>query len=265
VARIASGWVDGGAILDRASSAIRFGTAGRPAVAQTQLAKDEVRRISPGWWLAPAPGGGEQVRAGTDLLFGTGSFEQTTVGETDGRAPLWSQGKYADLTPDASCQPTGRGVLLVRTPLSAEEAVMAPDHRASVVPGQKLSLVANVRQASEGSRLEVHWYEDMVGSSSSTSRLELPSGAWSPGSCQRVRFDRTVPAKAVAAQVFIVLEAPEGGQTIRRLAIDDLSLVDWAPKGRSGRRYDMVDGLRSGSVTFHSDSAHPADPKPVVP
>ena len=77
-------------------------------------------------------------------------------------------------------------------------------------------------------------------------------------------LDLTAPRKAVAAQVYIVLDAPKGGQTIRRLAIDDVSLVDWAPKGRSGRRYDVVGGLRNGTVTLRSDSAAPADSSPLV-
>lgn len=265
VARIASGWVEGGAVLQPHAAAVPFAGAKPPTTAKAELAKDEIRRISPSWWLAPAPDLKDQVRAGTDLLFGTGSFEPTVVGASEGTIPGWSPGKYAAVSGDASCHPSGRGVQLARTPLSLETAVMSPDHRSPVVQGQKLSLVANVRQASEGSRLEVHWYDDMGGPSTiKSSRLELPTGAWSQGSCQRVRFDLTAPRKAVAAQVFIVLDAPEGGQTIRRLAIDDVSLIDWAPQGRSGRRYDVVDGLRNGTVTFRSDGGAPAGSSPLV-
>lgn len=264
LARIASGWVEGGAVMHRASAAVPLDGAKPPTVAKAELAKGEIRRISPDWWLAPAPDLSDGVRAGTDLLFGTGSFEPAVVGAPDTVVSGWSPGKYAAVSRDASCQPTGRGVQLARTPLSTETAVMSPDHRSAVVQGQSLSLVANVRQASEGSRLEVHWYEDMAGPSVKSSKLELPSGAWSPEKCQPVRFDLDVPRKAVAAQVFIVLDAPEGGQTIRRLAIDDVSLIDWAPKGRSGRRYDVVEGLRTGTVTFRSDSASPAAGSPLV-
>lgn len=266
VARIASGWVEGGVVMNRDSAAVPLGDAKpptTPTTAKAELAKNEVRRISPGWWLAPAPDLNDQVRAGTDLLFGTGSFEPTVVGASDGAIPAWSLGKYATVSGDASCH-SGHGIQLARTPLSTETAVMSPDHRSPVVQGQQLTLVANIRQASEGSRLEVHWYEDMAGPSTKSTKLELPTGAWSPERCQPVRLDLTAPRKAVAAQVYIVLDAPKGGQTIRRLAIDDVSLVDWAPKGRSGRRYDVVGGLRNGTVTLRSDSAAPADSSPLV-
>ena len=113
---------------------------------------------------------------------------------------------------------------------------------------------AKVRYAAPGSRLEVHWYRDFTGRSSSTSRLDIPTGSWDGGACQKLRFDVVVPRKAVAAQVFVVLDPPHGGQTVRRLAIDDLMLVDWAPKGRSGRRYDVVSALSAGPASLGHDT-----------
>ena len=61
----------------------------------------------------------------------------------------------------------------------------------------------------------------------------------------------------------MVLKPPDGGQTIRRLAIDDVTLVDWAPKGRSGRRYDMVEALAAGQVTFEADEPGTAASTPL--
>lgn len=265
ISRIASGWVVGDTIL--AGNGARVPLDGKPPASRrmtTFLARDEVRRLARGWYLPPATGLRERVRPGTDLLFGTGSFEQSLIGSTD-VAPLWSLAKYGAVTTSASCDasPTGVGLLIARSPLSTVPAVASPEHRASVTPGQGLSVLARLRQASPGSRIEIHWYADESGPSTSVSSTELPTGRWPKDSCRSVRFDVTAPKTAVAAQVFVVLKPPDGGQTIRRLAIDDVTLVDWAPKGRSGRRYDMVEALAAGQVTFEADEPGTAASTPL--
>ena len=108
----------------------------------------------------------------------------------------------------------------------------------------------------------MHWYDDFTGSSTSTSRLEIPAGAWDRSACQSVRFDVAVPRGAVAGQVFVVLDPPQGGQVVRRLAVDDVMLVAWSPAGRSGRRYDVVAGLVTGTATFGTDAAGTASASP---
>jgi poly-gamma-glutamate synthesis protein (capsule biosynthesis protein) len=259
IARVAAGWVDGGALLSGTRASVPLAATDRPATpppartARATLGVTDVRQLAPGWWLAPATDLASRVRAGTDQLFGTGTFEADVVGSPD-LAPLWSVAKYGTVTAEASCDPAGgRGLMLARSPLSEETAVAATRHRVPAAQGRALTLTAKVRYASEGSRLEVHWYDDFTGASTSTSRVDIPKGAWDRGACQTVRFDVVVPRKAVAAQVFVVLDPPKGGQIIRRFAVDDIMLVDWAPKGRSGRRYDVVEGLASGPVTFAAD------------
>jgi len=267
--RIAAGWVEGGAVLEDSKASLRLrgaapgGSPPTPVTSKAELAVGDVRRVAPGWWLAPTADLAARARAGTDQLFGTGTFEPEVLGSPDA-TPLWSLSKFGTVTADASCDPAGgRGVLLSRSPLSEEPAVATTRHRVPAVQGQGLTLAARVRYASRGSRLEVHWYDDFTGASTATSKLDIPTGAWDPTACQTVRFDVVAPRRAVAAQVFVVLDPPKGGQTIRRFAVDDVMLVDWAPKGRSGRRYDVVGGLSHGSVTFAVDDPATAPRTPL--
>jgi poly-gamma-glutamate synthesis protein (capsule biosynthesis protein) len=187
--------------------------------------------------------------------MGTGTFEPDVVGSS-APAPLWSLGKFGRITTEASCaQEGGVGLTLARTPLSEEPALATTRHRVAAAQGQSLTVSAKVRYAAAGSRIEVHWYRDFAGPSFSRSRFEIPAGSWDRGACKALTFPVDVPRKAVAAQVFVVLDPPHGGQTVRRLAVDDLMLVDWAPKGRSGRRYDVIGALSAGAVSLGHDSS----------
>lgn len=278
VARISAGTVDGAARMGSAGAWLALGSAPAGAPVTVNLEKGAVRRLARGWWYQPTPGQqpppGQQpaagqdppVRMGTDLLLGTGSFERMQIGGDSSRASLWSVGKYGSITADAACgsDDKGGGLMLARSPLSTRTAYASPDHRTSVASGQRLSLLASIRQASQGSRLQVHWFKDKEGKSSGVSSLELPPGAWNAATCRQVRFDVTVPKGVVAAQVFIMLKPPAGGQTVRRLAVDDLALVDWAGTGRGGRRYDVLEVKRTGPVTFQTDERGTAPAGPLV-
>jgi poly-gamma-glutamate synthesis protein (capsule biosynthesis protein) len=208
---------------------------------------------------------------GTDLLYGTGTFEPMEISRRAANVPLWSLGKYGSVASDAACGPmsadgsSGSGLLLARSPLSTRTAFASPDHRTAVSPRQKLSVLASLRRASEGSQLRVHWFKAASGGSASVSSIELPVGSWDRDSCRRIRFDVTVPPGAVAAQVFVRLKPPAGGQRVRRLAVDNVSLVDWAPSGRAGRRYGVFEVLKDGSVPFSSDDNGVASASPLVP
>ncbi len=279
VARISAGSVEGAARLGSSGAWVALGSApAKPPVTVT-LEKGTVRRLAPGWWYQlppgqqPAPGqqpvAGQEpsVRMGTDLLLGTGTFERMQIGGDSSRASLWSLGKYGAISSEAACGSgdKGAGLLLARSPLSKRTAYASPDHRTPVSSGQRLSLLASVRQASEGSRLQVHWFKSKGGKSSSVSSLELPAGAWEEDACRQIRFDVTVPKGVIAAQVFVMLKPPSGGQTVRRLAVDDLVLVDWAGTGRSGRRYDVLEVKRSGPVAFQTDERGTRPPGPLLP
>jgi poly-gamma-glutamate synthesis protein (capsule biosynthesis protein) len=283
VARISAGSVDGAGRLGSSGAWVALGSTpakppAKPPVT-VDLEQGAVRRLARGWWYQPPPGQqpapgqqpspgqqDPQVRMGTDLLLGTGSFERMQIGGDSSRASLWSLGKYGSVTSDAACgsDDKGAGLLLARTPLSKRTAYASPDHRTPVASGQRLSLLANVRQASQGSRLQVHWFKNKEGRSSGVSSLELPPGSWAATACRQVRFDVTVPKGAIAAQVFVMLKPPAGGQTVRRLAVDDLALVDWAGTGRAGRRYDVLEVKRTGPVTFQTDERGAAPPGPLV-
>lgn len=267
-----AGAADGAGRLGGASASLALGPSGGPKVVKVPLKLGQVRRLAPGWWYAP-PAAAQQplLRMGTDLLFGTGTFEPMEISRRAANVPLWSLGKYGSVTSDAACGPSsadgssGSGLMLARTPLSTRTAYASPDHRTPVSARQKLSLLASLRQASEGSQLQVHWFRAASGGSASVSSIELPAGSWDRDTCRRIRFDVTVPKGAVAAQVYIRLKPPAGGQRVRRLAVDDVSLVDWAPSGRAGRRYGVLEVLKDGAVPFSSDDNGVASAGPLVP
>ncbi|EWT03524.1 hypothetical protein N865_17465 [Intrasporangium oryzae NRRL B-24470] len=271
-AGVSTGASDGAGRLGGTSAALALGPAPAAKVVKVPLKLGQVRRLASGWWYAPpATPGQPLVRMGSDLLFGTGTFEPMEIGRRAANVPLWSLGKYGSVTTDAACGPAsadgsaGSGLMLARTPLSTRTAFASPQHRTPVTPRQKLSVLASLRQASEGSQLQVHWFKAFAGPSSSISSIELPEGSWDRDSCRRVRFDVTVPKGAVAAQVFVLLKPPAGGQRVRRLAVDDVSLVDWAPSGRTGRRYGVLEVLKDASVPFSADDGGLASASPIVP
>ncbi|NHA68487.1 CapA family protein [Phycicoccus flavus] len=272
VARIAAGTVPGPARLDAGGARLDPGADTVPLTTTAELEARTPARLAPGWWLPSQPG----VRGGFDVLFGTGDFGAVAVGR-DGGADrlwlvdegddadtgadrLWDLGRYARITPAAACttgedEAAPRGLELARSPLSTRDVIATIEHRAPVRPGQELSLLADVRRASTGARLEVRWYRAMSGGSSSTSELVVPEVARDSGDCAPVRLDLVVPDGVVAAQVFARVQAPHGGQTLRYLGVDDVRLVAWDENGRGGRRFDTVESALGGPTLLSRDDA----------
>ncbi len=200
-----------------------------------------------------APGGLAQVgnawtleslapdaRAGRDLLWGTGSFEDLeTDGETSG-STLWALGKYVTTSLEAGCQ-GAQGLRLRRGPLSAKDVVISPQYRQPVTPGTQLSLTANVRLASEGASLEVRWYRslDPTKRSSGAESVAIVPHRLS-GPCSPVRLDLTVPEGMVAAQPYVRLSPRHDVNLAAELRVDDVALVAWNSPGTVGRRLDTV-------------------------
>ncbi len=272
VARIAAGTVPGSARLDTGGAhlALDGSTPGRRAT--TVLDPAVPARVSPGWWV-PAQ---RDVRVGTDLLFGTGEFADVATGRDGGAdrlwnvldedardtpQKLWALGRYARVTSAAACVTPGvpedapRGLELARSPLSTKDVIATMEHRAPVSAGQELSLLAAVRRSAEGSRLEVRWYPAMTGPSAVVDVLDIPAGGYDADACLPVRLDLTVPEGMVAAQVFARVQAPDGGQTLRFLGVDDIRLVSWAAPGAGGRLYDTVESPSGGPVRLRRDDA----------
>lgn len=261
VARIVAGWTPGPARLAGPGARAGFPASTRPARAAVTLKAGAVRRFSSGWWY-DAPAGDSPLRTGRDLLFGTGDFERMELGRDSTKPPLWTLGASSDLSTDAACGP-GKGIMMARTPLSTEPAITAPDLRTPVTPGGKLTLLAEVRQASEGSRLEIHWYRAMQGPSSDITTILVPTGSWTSDSCRSITNEVTVPEGAVAAKVYVKLPAPAGGQLVRRLAVDNVALVEWSQPGQGGRRDDYITSTRGAYISLVADDRFSAGTKPL--
>lgn len=176
--------------------------------------------------------------AGTDLLWGTGSFERFTTG---GQPPgtLWTLGQ-ARLTANAACAGSSYGAQLLRSPLSHGYAVITPRYRVPVTAGEQLSLVASVKAASSGASLTLRWYNTMTGHSVSQNTVAIPTQR-SASACHQVRLNVTVPPGAAAAKPYVRL-APSGAVHARtRLWVDDVRLVAFnVPPGQPALG-DVVD------------------------
>ncbi len=202
---------------------------------------------------AGAPGGLVQVgnawtlesltldaRAGRDLLWGTGSFEDLETDDATSGSTLWALGKYVTTSLEAGCQ-GAQGLRLRRGPLSAKDVVISPQYRQPVTPGTRLSLTANVRLASEGASLEVRWYRSLDPSqrSSGAEAVAIVPHRLS-GPCSPVRLDLTVPEGMVAAQPYVRLSPRHDVNLAAELRVDDVALVAWNTPGTVGRRLDTV-------------------------
>ncbi|EOM76159.1 hypothetical protein DW322_18480 [Rhodococcus rhodnii] len=252
--RIAAGSVDGAARLMGAGAELAPTLPAPVRQAAPRVPPGEPRRLGPGWFVASA---GPGVRVGTDLLWGSGRFDDAAPAPGDA-AGLWELGDAARTTPTAGC--AGDGLELVRSPLSTEDVYATPAGRVDVARGQHLSLLADVRSASPGSILEIRWYDGASGHSIGSDDIAVPERDRTSGGCAEVRLDAVVPPGAVAAQPFVRLNPPGDAVSGPRLAVDDVRLVSWAPEGSAGRRFDTVETTRSVTVAVTGDAEGPAEP-----
>ncbi|XVX21824.1 CapA family protein [Actinomycetota bacterium] len=247
-ARIAAGTVPGASLgTTGATATTRAAAPSGPRRTQPHALPAGVSRLPAGSWLATS----QDVRAGQDLLWGTGDFEQRDVQAEAKTAPLWSLGSYAKVSPAAVCSGTD-GVDLLRSPVSSKDVFVSSAHRVTVRPGDKISLIVDVRAATEGAKAELRWYSGSEGSSSHTTTLAIEPRGDDPA-CQRVRLDAVVPKGANAVQPFVRLSPPKSTTTSARLAVDGIRLVQWAKEGSTGRIYDTVESDSSRTVQLGRD------------
>ncbi|HVM13240.1 MAG TPA: CapA family protein [Egibacteraceae bacterium] len=197
-------------------------------------------RLAPGWWVDSAPRTDRSIVFGEDLLW-TGSFEDMDTDPATSGAHAWSLSSTATTTPVAACAGSAVGVELSRSPVSTLDVIATPEHRQLVSPGDVLSLVVDVRDASPGSTVELSWYPDTRGASTTTTSAPIPAGNHPSDSCRRVRIDATVPDGIVAAQPVVRLAPPLDVHRGARLAIDNMQLIAWAAPGESGPRFDTIE------------------------
>lgn len=202
------------------------------------------RRLPNGWWLDddfPA-----DVRRGEDLLW-TGSFEDEDTDPGSAAGASWTFAEPAGrLSAAAAC--SGRtGVELRRGPLSAEDAVLTPDHRQLTSAGTQLTLLVDVRAARGDGVVELRVYPDTKGQSSQVVSARVPGR--SGDGCRTIRLDMTVPAGGVAVQPFVRLVPPGGVQLSSRLSVDAVRLVAWsADDGAGGPRWGYLEARETDEV-----------------
>ena len=263
-ARIAAGTVSSPARLSGWGAALAPGPAPLPGTMSTTVPAGRIMRLGRGWWAETPPSGPPGApRSGTDLLFGTGTFEELDTEPRNGAAPLWELGRNARISTGAGCSAPGgdhgdgsapsHGLELVRSPVSTRDVFAAPSHRVPVAAGAALSLTADLRHATDHASLELRWYAGATGASIRTTVLDLPSGSWPLAACHPVRLDVTVPVDAVAVQPFARVTPGHDRQLGQALSLDNLELVAWS--GSPGRAQDVVDTGRGGTITLHRDSA----------
>lgn len=249
-----------GAVLLQDPGAVATGPPGPvPGSAVEVLPAGQTARLSPGWWATGSAPGTAAGLLGEDLLWSTGSFEDMDTDPRTGGGHLWALGRNAEVSPAGACS-GGSGAVLRRSPVSTEDAVLTPRHRQLVTPGTRLSLLADVRDASPGASLELRWYGDTKAPSSSQVALDLPEvdgGA----DCEAVRLDAVVPDGAVAVQPYLRLAPPGGVHLGAELAVDDVRLVAWGEPGSAGRRFDVLaaDGAEAEFVLADDRAAAPGD------
>ncbi|MDF8264950.1 CapA family protein [Luteipulveratus flavus] len=267
-ARIAAGTVPGPARLGDSGAFVPPGTRAPSAGTDVSLAKGDIQAVSPGWWFSGVsqPVGG--VRAGSDLLFGTGTFEDQDVDASTNGGDLWTLGKYAQVTARARCTSgdgeSDQGIELVRSPVSTKDVFATPAHRQDVDPGQEVTLSADIRNASAGSILELRWYYRTEGKSFHTTSAKIPVTDASASSCRRVVINAVVPKEAHAVQPFLRLKPPDDEQEGRRFSADNVRLIQWAPSGAGGRQYDVVRGSVDAKARFIQDGPSLKDEGPLV-
>ncbi|MFD4367962.1 CapA family protein [Rhodococcus sp. NPDC058521] len=267
--RIAAGSVPGAARLSGPGAEIAAGPSARTEATDVSLQPGVPRRLAPGRFVdGSVPG----VRLGSDLLWGSGRFEDQDTDPASKGVNLWDLGQAARTTTSAACAdsrdrdpeedgtPNGKGLELVRSPKSTEDVYATPGRRVGVTEGQQVSLVADVRSASPGSQLELRWYNGFSGRSVGADEIVVPEGDRSRSDCTQVRVDAVVPPGAVAAQPFVRLSPPDDSLSGPRLAVDDVRLVAWAPDGTAGRVFDTVETTQPGSVRVSSDRADDSGP-----
>jgi poly-gamma-glutamate capsule biosynthesis protein CapA/YwtB (metallophosphatase superfamily) len=259
-ARIAAGTVPGPVRLSGWGAAISAGPAPTPTTLAVPTPPGRILRLGRGWWAQlPASGPTTEPRAGTDLLYGTGTFEELDTDATNRPAPLWTLGLNARIASSAACSAAGsredargHGLELARSPVSTRDVFASPSHRIPVTGGSALSLTADLRRATDTATLELRWYTKASGASTTTTELDLPSGSWPLTACHHVRLDVTVPAGAIAVQPFARVKPGHDRQLGQTLALDNLDLVEWS--GSTARGQDVIDTGSGGTITLHSDA-----------
>ena len=213
-------WVvdDGSLLLDRTAVARTHAiTANAPSSAGSD------RILDLGGTCLPDPASHRAGAVGRDELW-TGDFEDLSPEAASTAGALWNLTtgeKDRQVMPEAAA--TGSyGVRLSRTGGKKEDIILAPLHRLLVKPGERLTVMLEVRgNAPDAASVQLSWYNDTTGASQEQTTVALPVEAgW-----RTMRIDVTVPKNAIAAGLYIRL-APQDLARVE-MDVDDVSLIGW--------------------------------------
>jgi poly-gamma-glutamate capsule biosynthesis protein CapA/YwtB (metallophosphatase superfamily) len=191
-----------------------------------------------GGWVDDATGA---VRLGRDRLF-AGGFDDATVDDDRAVAPLFRYGTG----PSARRRQSRDGALrLIAHPENSRRSLLSPGSRLSI-DGDRYDLTCRYRyDGSGGLSALVSWYNAAEGISIDHETREL---AGTDGEWRRFTEAFAPPPEATWINVFVFLTPPVGDEP-RRVDIDDLRLVEWAPPDRTGGR-EFDHALVRGSATL---------------
>ncbi len=212
---------------------------------EQEVDSGEITSLPAAWVLDQGQRG---VRAGRDLLWGTGSMEDLDTDPEANGSTMWALGKYVTTSLEAGCH-GAQGLRLRRGPLSAKDVVISPQYRQPVHEGELLTLTANVRLASEGASLEVRWYRsfDPTKRSSGAESVTIEPHELR-ADCAPVRLDLVVPEGMVAAQPYVRLSPRHDINLGAELRVDDVRLIRWAGAASGGRAFDTYETTSDGAV-----------------
>lgn len=204
-------------------------------------------QIPDGQWVSGFSGSGKLL-LGRDLLW-IGGFENTMVDDTPDFLPLWVQSNTSSVQAGPEFAYSGQaGIRLSRSAANKVDAVTTNLHRIPVKPGSRIMICAMFRSsAGAASSIQVSWYEDTLGSSSS--QLTKPLIINHIGEWQYVQLDTEVPKNVVALQVFLRLSPPKTGTSTTDF--DNLRVIQLAPDDSEfSALYDFAYLVGKGNLTL---------------
>ena len=252
VSRIAAGSAGADARLTGTIAAVGGVASDRPLA--VSIRAGQIARLPAGASARTAPPPG--VSLGSDLLWGTGELEPFTPDPgTPAEGLLWDLGRYADLTTAAACldpgapaETPGRGIRLLRSPVSEDDVYASTSHRIPVTPGSRLTLVAQVRSASASGVIELHWYAGAKGPSVRVDRIAIPAGEHGPQECVQIRLDVTALDGLAYVQPYLRLPPTDDTHLGSHLLVDDVRLIAWGADGMTGPAFDVVTSDQPATV-----------------
>lgn len=206
-------------------------------------------------WVEDASSADGAVRLGAERLF-TGGFGDPTVDGDDTGGVLWRFGSSPETRANAA---QGGTIELVSRPENSRRTVLTPGSRLPA-EGDEYGLSIRYRHPSgEGASLLVAWYNAASGPSIESRNVDLPgTDGW-----ERTELSATRPEQATYVNLFLFVSPPDGGRD-RRVEIDDLRLIEWAPSERTGgREFDHVRVDGEAELSLCGRAYPPADWTPL--